>query len=170
MKAWFAITESLAGPFGYLWTVDDASGATPLLLASGWTTDRDRLLALVHRSLRPTRVADGRNTEIDDAVARYSAGDLAAIDTVRVRQHSGPFLRAAWDALRTIRPGADTTYTDLAARAGRPDAVRAAAAACASNAAALFVPCHRIVRRDGGLGGFAYGLPIKRRLLAHESS
>lgn len=158
--------DSLAGAFGYLW-VDDGHG--PVVLASGWTEDRDRLLGLVHPSIRPDQVEDGRHPAIDTAVERYSAGDLTAIDQVRVRQQSGPFLGAARAALRSIRPGADATYTDLAAHAGRPDAVRAAAAACASNATALFVPCHRIVRRDGGLGGFAYGLPIKRQLLAHEA-
>ena len=61
------------------------------------------------------------------------------------------------------------TYTEYAAKAGRPLAVRAAAAACARNAAALFVPCHRVVRTDGGLGGFRWGLPVKRWLLAHEA-
>jgi methylated-DNA-[protein]-cysteine S-methyltransferase len=167
MTVRFGLTDSLAGPFGYLWTGD---GSAAVVLASGWTTDPDRLLGLVHRSLRPPEVTDGRHRDLDAAVAGYSSGELAAIDTIRVRQHSGPFLRAAWDALRRVRPGSATTYTELAALAGRPAAIRAAAAACASNAAALFVPCHRITRTDGGLGGFAYGLDVKRHLLAHEHS
>jgi methylated-DNA-[protein]-cysteine S-methyltransferase len=61
------------------------------------------------------------------------------------------------------------TYTEFAARAGRPAAVRAAAQACARNAAALFVPCHRVLRLDGSLGGFRWGLPVKRWLIDHES-
>jgi methylated-DNA-[protein]-cysteine S-methyltransferase len=60
------------------------------------------------------------------------------------------------------------TYTGLAARAGRPAAVRAAAQACARNPAALFVPCHRVIRSDGTMGGFRWGVPVKRWLLEHE--
>ena len=60
------------------------------------------------------------------------------------------------------------TYTGFAELAGRPRAVRAAAAACARNAAALFVPCHRVLRTDGGLGGFRWGLDVKKWLLGHE--
>ena len=66
------------------------------------------------------------------------------IDDVPVRQRSGAFLEHAWDVLRTVPAGAPVTYTEYAAKSGRPAAVRAAAAACARNAAALFVPCHRV--------------------------
>ncbi|HEY9294283.1 MAG TPA: methylated-DNA--[protein]-cysteine S-methyltransferase [Microlunatus sp.] len=164
----FGSTESVAGSFGYLW---QEGTDTVLVVGSGWTSRPDELLALVHPSLR-TASAVGRSDSkiIDDAVRDYSDGDLDAIDAIPVRQRSGPFIEAAWDALRATPPGDGSTYTDLADRAGRPSAVRAAAAACAYNAAALFVPCHRIVRRDGGLGGFRYGLEIKRTLLAHESA
>jgi methylated-DNA-[protein]-cysteine S-methyltransferase len=77
------------------------------------------------------------------------------------------FLEQAWRVLREVRE--PITYTELAARAGRPAAVRAAAQACARNAAALFVPCHRVLRNDGTLGGFRWGLPVKRWLLNHEA-
>jgi methylated-DNA-[protein]-cysteine S-methyltransferase len=61
------------------------------------------------------------------------------------------------------------TYSQLAELSGRPDAIRAAAAACARNAAALFVPCHRVRRVDGSLGGYRWGLTVKRWLLDYES-
>ena len=76
----------------------------------------------------------------------------------------------AWEVLRTVPAGAPVTYAEFAAKAGRPDAVRAAAGACARNAAALFVPCHRVIRTGGGLGGFRYGLEVKRWLLDHETA
>jgi methylated-DNA-[protein]-cysteine S-methyltransferase len=69
-----------------------------------------------------------------------------------------------------VAPGEAITYTELATRTGNSRANRAAAQACARNAAALFVPCHRIIRADGGLGGFRWGVDIKRWLLAHESA
>jgi len=84
---------------------------------------------------------------------------------VPVRQRSGAFLEHAWDVLRTMPAGAPVSYTEYAAKSGRPAAVRAAASACARNATALFVPCHRVLRNDGSLGGFRWGLPVKRWLL-----
>ena len=105
---------------------------------------------------------------VADAVARYWAGELGALDEVEVAQPGGPFRQAAWAAMRRIPAGTTVTYTELAARAGRPAAVRAAGSACARNLVAPFVPCHRVVRADGTLGGYAYGLDVKRALLAHE--
>jgi methylated-DNA-[protein]-cysteine S-methyltransferase len=61
------------------------------------------------------------------------------------------------------------TYAAYATLAGNPAAIRAAASACAKNAAALFVPCHRVVRTGGALGGFRWGVDTKRWLLAHEA-
>jgi methylated-DNA-[protein]-cysteine S-methyltransferase len=138
--------------------------------ASGWTADVDSLVALIHPTLRPARVSARQELgRFTDAVRAYHAGDLHAIDTVPVRQASGEFLVAAWKALRDVPAGAPVTYTGLAALAGRPSAVRAAASACARNAAALFVPCHRVLRTGGSVGGFRYGPDVKRWLLAHES-
>ncbi len=94
---------------------------------------------------------------------------MRAIDAVPVRQASGPYRAHAWDVLRTVEPGDPVTYTRYAELSGRPAAVRAAAGACAMNAAALFVPCHRVLRTDGSLGGFRYGLDVKRSLLDREA-
>ena len=102
-------------------------------------------------------------------VEKFFAGDVSAIDGVAVRQRSGPFLQEAWEVLRTVPAGHPDTYAAFAARCGRPAAVRAAANACARNAAALFVPCHRVLGAGGGLGGFRWGTPVKRWLLDHEA-
>ncbi len=79
------------------------------------------------------------------------------------------FQQAVWQALRAIPPGETRSYAELAAMAGRPGAVRAAGTACGDNPLPLVVPCHRIVRRDGGIGGYAYGVERKRALLAREA-
>lgn len=107
-------------------------------------------------------------TSVRDAVVRYADGDAGALDEVPVEQPGGPFFQDVWDAMRRVPPGSTVSYAELAAMAGRPTAVRAAGSACARNLVAPFVPCHRIVRTDGTLGGYAYGLDAKRALLAHE--
>jgi methylated-DNA-[protein]-cysteine S-methyltransferase len=71
--------------------------------------------------------------------------------------------------MRAIAPGSTATYAELAAAAGSPTAVRAAGSACARNLVAPFVPCHRVLRSGGTLGGYYYGLDAKRVLLAHEA-
>jgi methylated-DNA-[protein]-cysteine S-methyltransferase len=140
------------------------------VLASGWTAELDDLVPLIHLTLRPTDLQQGELGAVGEAILAYHGGDLSAIDDVAVRQRSGAFLEYAWDVLRTVPAGAPVTYTEYAAKSGRPAAVRAAASACARNAAALFVPCHRVLRTDGTLGGFRWGLPVKRALLEHESA
>ncbi len=140
------------------------------VLASGWTADLNALVPLIHPTLRPTDLRQGELGAVGDAITAYLGGDLSAIDDVPVRQRSGAFLEQAWEILRTVPAGAPITYAEYAAKSGRPAAVRAAASACARNAAALFVPCHRVLRTDGTLGGFRWGLPVKRALLEHESA
>lgn len=81
---------------------------------------------------------------------------------------SGPFVHAAWNALKRVPPGKTVSYAELAARAGRPRAVRAAGQACATNPLPLFVPCHRVLASGGGLGGFSCGLAWKVHLLESE--
>jgi len=156
------------GPFTVV--VDTDAEGRDVVLASGWTDDVADLLTVVHPSLRPAGSERVDDLPVLDVVEKFFAGDLAAIDDVVVRQRSGPFLQAAWDVLRTVPAGRPDTYAGFAARCGRPAAVRAAANACARNATALFVPCHRVLGSDGGLGGFRWGTPVKRRLLDHEAA
>lgn len=80
------------------------------------------------------------------------------------------FQEACWKALREIPPGETRTYADIAAAAGNPKAVRAAGSANARNNVAVLIPCHRVIRTGGDLGGYAYGLDIKRELLARETN
>ncbi|MGE5827819.1 MAG: methylated-DNA--[protein]-cysteine S-methyltransferase [Micromonosporaceae bacterium] len=155
-------------PVGPFMVIVDGEGS---VLASGWTTDAAALLALVHPDLRGEPRRRGDAGTATRAVRAYLDGDLTAPDGVPVRQHAGgAFLPAAWAALRKVAPGEPVSYTEFAALAGRPAAVRAAAQACARNAAALFVPCHRVIRGDGSMGGFRWGLDTKLWLLAYESA
>jgi AraC family transcriptional regulator of adaptative response/methylated-DNA-[protein]-cysteine methyltransferase len=80
------------------------------------------------------------------------------------------FQMRVWAALREIPPGATRTYTEIAEAIGSPKAVRAVAGACAANPAAIVVPCHRVVRTDGGKGGYKWGIERKSRLLELEAT
>ena len=79
------------------------------------------------------------------------------------------FQQRVWQALRDIPAGVTVTYTELAKRIGRPNSVRAVAQACAANALAVAIPCHRVVRNDGGLSGYRWGVGRKRALLEREA-
>lgn len=142
------------------------------VLASGWTEDHSSLRALIHPQLRAQAETEDHDdallTRAAQAVHAYYSGDTASIAEVPVRQRSGPYRERAWEVLRQVEPGAPVTYAEYAQRTGSPTAARAAAGACAQNAAALFVPCHRVIRTDGSLGGFRYGLNIKANLLERE--
>lgn len=161
-----ATIQTINTPDGAFTLVADADGA---VLASGWTADHEAALSRIHPSLRPADVREGE-TEAAEAVRAYYAGDVAAIDAVPVRQRGTALQLAGWQALRRIAPGTPLTYTGFAAELGSPRAVRAAASICARNAPALFVPCHRVLRGDGTLGGFAWGLDVKRALLEREAT
>jgi AraC family transcriptional regulator of adaptative response/methylated-DNA-[protein]-cysteine methyltransferase len=79
------------------------------------------------------------------------------------------FQRRVWAALRDIPPGQKVTYGDIAREIGRPKASRAVAGACAANQIAVVVPCHRVVRSDGGLGGYRWGIARKEAILEREA-
>jgi len=80
------------------------------------------------------------------------------------------FQRRVWQALREIPAGSTTTYAEIAQRIGAPKAVRAVAQACASNAIAVAIPCHRVVRSNGALSGYRWGVKRKRALLDQEAA
>jgi methylated-DNA-[protein]-cysteine S-methyltransferase len=107
---------------------------------------------------------------ITDLLSDYFAGDISAIYGISVRQPGAPFSQSAWKAMRKVKAGKVLSYSDLADRAGSAAAVRAAGSACAKNAIAIVVPCHRIVKTGGALGNYAYGLSKKEWLLRHENA
>lgn len=163
--AYISTIDTPLGPFTVIATDDDT------VLASGWTGDPDRLSSYISNGLRPDALVERDSASpVTDAVTAYHDGQLSAPDAIAVRHTSGPFLTSAWTALRKVAPGEVISYRELARLAGSPAAVRAAGSACARNPSALFIPCHRVRRGDGSLGGFGYGLDVKRWLLAHEGA
>ena len=156
-------TTTPLGPFTVLVEGD-------LVHASGFTTSVEQLAQLAAIDVNTIVMSDEDHGALA-AVRKYFDGDIAAIDSVETVERPGtaPFRTAARAALREIPAGSTASYKELAASAGNPKAVRAAGGACATNPTALFVPCHRVVRADGSLSGFLYGLEIKQALLDHEA-
>ncbi len=161
-----AVAQTLATPDGPFTVLADDAGA---VLASGWTDDVDAVLARLRGPSRPEVARSGREEELVAAVDAYCAGDDRAVLTAPVRQVGTARQLRGWALLRTVPAGRPLTYAAFATALGVPTAVRAAAGVCAANAAALFVPCHRVRRADGSPGGFAWGVDVKRALLDREA-
>jgi AraC family transcriptional regulator of adaptative response/methylated-DNA-[protein]-cysteine methyltransferase len=105
--------------------------------------------------------------ELKAAFLAFLAGDQS-LARLPLDIRGTVFQRRVWEALRRIPRGETRTYAELARAVGAPAAVRAVGSACGANPVALVIPCHRAVRTDGGLGGYAWGLERKRQLLKLE--
>ena len=114
------------------------------------------------------RTTDARDRLVDSVVAHVegqSSGDELPLDV-----RATAFQWQVWRALQRIPEGATRTYQEIARELGQPSAARAVARACASNRVAILIPCHRVVRGDGGLGGYRWGVARKAALLAREGA
>ena len=100
---------------------------------------------------------------------RYFSGEAVELD-VPLALRGTPFQQQVWAALRTIGRGRTSTYGELARQIGSPAAVRAVGAAVGRNPVSIFVPCHRVIGRDGSLTGYAGGLERKQHLLRIEGA
>jgi AraC family transcriptional regulator, regulatory protein of adaptative response / methylated-DNA-[protein]-cysteine methyltransferase len=100
-------------------------------------------------------------------IVRHLAGSQPELD-LPIDVAATAFQRRVWEALRSIPFGATRTYSEVARAIGNPSATRAVARACATNPTSIVVPCHRVIRSDGSLGGYRWGLDRKKRLLEQE--
>jgi methylated-DNA-[protein]-cysteine S-methyltransferase len=104
-----------------------------------------------------------------DALAAYFSGAMGALDELPVRPSGTEFQQRVWRALRVVPAGETVSYADLAREIGNTGAVRAVGHANATNPIGIIIPCHRVIRSDGSLGGYGGGLDRKQWLLAHEA-
>ena len=155
-------------PIGELLVVADEAGALRALDFHDHEPRLDRLLKTHYGPLRPEPGA--APAAIRDALAAYFAGQLDALNTIAWATNGTAFQHAVWTALCAIPVGQTITYSELARRAGRPLAVRAAGAANGSNPLSIVAPCHRVIGMDGALTGYGGGIERKRWLLAHEGA
>lgn len=117
----------------------------------------------------PLEEADGSLDLLLAKVVKFVDSPARGLD-VSLDARGTEFQQRVWRALREIPVGATATYTDIASRVGSPRAVRAVARACAANAIAVAIPCHRVVRSDGNLSGYRWGVERKRALLVSEGA
>jgi methylated-DNA-[protein]-cysteine S-methyltransferase len=110
---------------------------------------------------------DGKG--VRDRLTAYFDGDTDALDAIEVAPEGTLFKQLVWKALREVRAGETISYGELARRVGAPGAARAVGTANATNPICLIIPCHRVIRTGGELGGYGFGLDRKRWLLAHEA-
>ncbi|MEO8372502.1 MAG: bifunctional DNA-binding transcriptional regulator/O6-methylguanine-DNA methyltransferase Ada [Candidatus Solibacter sp.] len=157
--------------------------------ATGFCSLGTVLVAATARGVCAILLGDDAAVLLDDLRARFpraqvTPGDDAFADTVEqvVRFVEAPkigldlpldirgtaFQQRVWQALRAIPAGSRASYSEIADRIGAPRAIRAVAQACAANALAVAVPCHRVVRSDGAVSGYRWGVDRKRALLARE--
>jgi AraC family transcriptional regulator of adaptative response/methylated-DNA-[protein]-cysteine methyltransferase len=149
------------------------------------------LVAATARGICAIEFADHRDDLRDTLAARFPAADLREEDSewtewvatvlafldqpgrrldLPLDIQGTAFQRRVWQALQAVPPGTTATYADIARKIGHPAAARAVAGACAANPVAVAIPCHRIVRGDGGLGGYRWDLRRKRTLLEREAA
>lgn len=161
----FTINDST---LGLVLVAERAAGVSAVLLGD----DPDALRHELQRRFPAETLAQGDAAAKTRAAAVVSileapAGAAAAVDLPLDLQGS-PFQQAVWQALREIPSGATASYAEVAARIGRASSARAVAQACAANPIAVLVPCHRVVRTDGALAGYRWGIERKRTLLRRE--
>jgi methylated-DNA-[protein]-cysteine S-methyltransferase len=141
------------------------------LCALGFTDGWEGAEAALRRrfgdfTLSPERDPRGLTTRL----RAYFAGELSALDGIEVDPGGTPFQQSVWQALRGIPAGRTESYAGLAARIGRTRAAsRAVGSANGANPVAIVIPCHRVIRSDSDLCGYAFGVERKRWLLAHEA-
>lgn len=106
------------------------------------------------------------------AVATLAGSHHDEVDTdaLALDLHGTPFQTRVWDVLRAVPSGTTTTYKEIAEAIGRPDACRAVGGAIAANPIGIVVPCHRVIRSDGHLGGYRWGADAKSHLLEVEGA
>jgi AraC family transcriptional regulator, regulatory protein of adaptative response / methylated-DNA-[protein]-cysteine methyltransferase len=130
--------------------------------------------AVLRRDLED-RFPEAQLTEGGEALAQLTARVVAFVAApeqnldVPLDLHGTAFQQRVWHALRAVPPGSTATYSDIAARIGVPKEAYAVGEACAANMIAVAIPCHRVVRKNGALAGYRWGVRRKRALLEREA-
>ncbi len=155
----YGFAPSVFGEALVLWTSRGLCGM-------GFTAEMGRAECLEDMQRRWPK-ADYRQ---DESAAAGHVGAIFSGKETKLFLSGAPFQIKVWEALLSIPSGHVTTYSEIARRAGNPKAVRAVGTAVGRNPVSWLIPCHRALRKSGGLGGYHWGMPVKRVMLAFESA
>ncbi|MBO0719863.1 MAG: methylated-DNA--[protein]-cysteine S-methyltransferase [Blastocatellia bacterium] len=162
------LLDRLKTPIGEALIVFDDEGR---LRALDWEDYEPRMLRLLHHHYGNSVMLEAGPGPLSviHALEAYFAGELGTIEKISCRSEGTPFQQSVWAALRTIPAGKTLSYSSLAARIGKPAAVRAVGNANGANPISVVVPCHRVIGASGALTGYGGGIERKRWLLRHEA-
>lgn len=162
MQTFFYAFHTLPAPFNRVLLITTQTELVALLLAD---TNKDdlELIASAHKRFGFTQITESEKK------TKWCAQMLAEQQIPPFLLFGTPFQKRVWHALQTIPMGTTTTYQKLADAIEHPKAVRAVANAVGTNPISILIPCHRVVRTDGSLGGFYWGVNVKKRLLKDET-
>ena len=152
-------------PLGEVWFLREERGARALLLGE----DAEHLEAELRRRHPRAHWRDTPPADELAAILAYLRGERVDLQGLPLALRGTPFQERVWAALRRIPYGETCSYQKLAEELGNASAARAVGTACARNPVALLIPCHRVLRQDGKLGGYAWGLGVKAALLRLEA-
>jgi AraC family transcriptional regulator of adaptative response/methylated-DNA-[protein]-cysteine methyltransferase len=147
---------------GLVLVASSENGVCAILLGD----DPELLVPELHRKFPKARLSGG-HADLAEIIACLENPKLKPALPLDVRGTA--FQQRVWQALREIPAGSTLSYAQVAGKIGSPKSVRAVAGACAANTIAVAIPCHRVVRSDGNLSGYRWGVERKRRLLAREA-
>jgi methylated-DNA-[protein]-cysteine S-methyltransferase len=155
---------SVASPIGTIWVASDKTG---VCLVSLGGTEQEFLKELSAAGFRHAQVDREFNRGVLMEIEAYFAGKVIFFSSP-LHVHGRPFEIRVWQALQRIPMGETCSYEEIACAIGNPRACRAVGGANSRNPLPLLIPCHRVIRKDGGLGGFACNIKIKQWLLEFE--
>lgn len=158
-------TGTVASPIGDVTYITNENA----IIAMDFSEFTDRILLKLRKQFGDYSLTQQENMlGAREALNRYFAGDVTALDILPVELCGTAFQNSVWQALRAIPAGETWDYDQLGQYLGKKSSARAVGHANSQNPLALILPCHRVIRRDKGLGGYAGGLHRKEWLLAHE--
>lgn len=159
------LVDRIPSPIGTIVIVVDGDS----LCSLDFEDYAERMMKLLRRRYGEVRLQPAHDPHgFSSLILQYFAGDYGSLGTIPVNTGGTAFQQQVWNSLRDIPVGETFTYSQLAARLGKPTAARAVGMTIALNPVAIVLPCHRVIGRDASLTGYAGGIERKQWLLRHE--
>ncbi len=159
----YSFGECIVGPFA---VSTNSKGICGIILGD----NHSHILRLMEKCFKGIKLIESKSSDnklIQDVASFIENPDIGL--SYKVDIEGTNFQIKVWNELRKVPTGSTTSYTRLAQQVGNPKATRAVANACGSNRLAIYIPCHRVLRSDGGISGYRFGVQRKKDLLRHEA-